>query len=186
MILALFALLIVIPCAAQTNAKPLYLDPSQPIDTRVDDLIKRMTLEQKAQQLVNQARAIPDLQVPAYDWWSEALHGVANAGTATVFPEPVGLAATFDDPLIHEMAIVIGTEARAKHNQAIRAGRRDIMEGLDFWSPNINIFRDPRWGRGQETYGEDPFLTGKMGVAFVTGLQGDDPKYFRVISTPKH
>ena len=145
-----------------------------------------MTLEEKASQLVNQARAIPDLQVPAYDWWSEALHGVANAGTATVFPEPIGLAATFDDPLIHEMAIVIGTEARAKHDQAVRAGRRDIMEGLDFWSPNINIFRDPRWGRGQETYGEDPFLTGRMGVAFVTGMQGDDPKYFRVISTPKH
>src|SRR6201993_33676 len=186
MVLAFFALLIVVPGAAQNNAKPLYLDPSQPIDTRVDDLIKRMTLEQKAQQLVNQARAIPDLQVPAYDWWSEALHGVANAGTATVFPEPVGLAATFDDSLIHEMAIVIGTEARAKHNQAVRAGRRDIMEGLDFWSPNINIFRDPRWGRGQETYGEDPFLTGRMGVAFVTGLQGDDAKYFRVISTPKH
>jgi beta-glucosidase len=185
-VLAFFALLLVIPCTAQNNVKPLYLDPSQPIDTRVDDLIKRMTLEQKAQQLVNQARAIPDLQVPAYDWWSEALHGVANAGTATVFPEPVGLAATFDDPLIHEMAVVIGTEARAKHNQAVRAGRRDIMEGLDFWSPNINIFRDPRWGRGQETYGEDPFLTGRMGVAFVSGLQGDDPKYFRVISTPKH
>jgi beta-glucosidase len=145
-----------------------------------------MTLEEKASQLVNQARAIPRLQVPAYDWWSEALHGVARAGKATVFPEPIGLAATFDDPLIHEMAIVIGTEARAKHNQAVRAGRRDIMEGLDFWSPNINIFRDPRWGRGQETYGEDPFLTGRMGVAFVTGLQGDDPKYFRVISTPKH
>jgi beta-glucosidase len=145
-----------------------------------------MTLEEKASQLVNQARAIPRLQIPAYDWWSEALHGVANAGSATVFPEPIGLAATFDDPLIHQMAIVIGTEARAKHNQAVRAGRRDIMEGLDFWSPNINIFRDPRWGRGQETYGEDPFLTGRMGVAFVTGLQGDDPKYFRVISTPKH
>jgi beta-glucosidase len=126
------------------------------------------------------------LQVPAYDWWSEALHGVARAGTATVFPEPIGLAATFDVPLIHDMAEVIGTEARAKHNQAVRAGRRDIMEGLDFWSPNINIFRDPRWGRGQETYGEDPFLTGRMGVAFVTGLQGDDPKYFRVIATPKH
>jgi len=153
---------------------------------RVDDLIKQMTLEEKAEQLVNQARAIPRLQVPAYDWWSEALHGVANAGTATVFPEPIGLAATFDDPLIHEMAIVIGTEGRAKHNQAVRAGHSNVMEGLDFWSPNINIFRDPRWGRGQETYGEDPFLTGRMGVAFVTGLQGDDPKYFRVISTPKH
>jgi beta-glucosidase len=172
--------------AAQTTSNAVYLDPSQPINVRVDDLISRMTLEEKATQLVNQARAIPRLQVPAYDWWSEALHGVANAGTATVFPEPIGLAATFDPPLIHEMAVVIGTEARAKHNQAVRAGRRDIMEGLDFWSPNINIFRDPRWGRGQETYGEDPFLTGRMGVAFVTGLQGDDPKYFRVISTPKH
>jgi beta-glucosidase len=172
--------------AAQTPASTVYLDPSQPINVRVDDLIKQMTLEEKAEQLVNQARAIPRLQVPAYDWWSEALHGVANAGTATVFPEPIGLAATFDDPLIHEMAIVIGTEGRAKHNQAVRAGHSNVMEGLDFWSPNINIFRDPRWGRGQETYGEDPFLTGRMGVAFVTGLQGDDPKYFRVISTPKH
>jgi beta-glucosidase len=168
------------------TSSPIYLDPSQPINVRVDDLVSKMTLEEKASQLVNQARAIPRLQVPEYDWWSEALHGVANAGTATVFPEPVGLAATFDAPLIHEMAVAIGTEARAKHNQAVRAGRRDIMEGLDFWSPNINIFRDPRWGRGQETYGEDPFLTGRMGVAFVTGMQGDDPKYYRVISTPKH
>lgn len=181
---AVIFLFVVAGCVAQS--KPLYLDPSQPIEARVDDLIKRMTLEQKATQLVNQARAIPELQVPGYDWWSEALHGVANAGTATVFPEPVGLAATFDDALIHEMAVVIGTEARAKHDLAVKAGRRDIMEGLDFWSPNINIFRDPRWGRGQETYGEDPFLTGRMGVAFVTGLQGNDPKYYRVIATPKH
>ncbi len=172
-------------CVGQ-SAVPVYLDPSQPVEVRVNDLIGRMTLEEKASQLVNQARAIPRLQIPAYDWWSEALHGVANAGTATVFPEPIGLAATFDDTLIHEMAVVIGTEARAKHNQAVRAGRRDIMEGLDFWSPNVNIFRDPRWGRGQETYGEDPFLTGRMAVAFVSGMQGDDPKYFRVISTPKH
>ena len=183
--IAIILSIVIANAAAQTKSA-LYLDPSQPIDQRVDDLIKRMTLEQKASQLVNQARAIPELQIPAYDWWSEALHGVANAGTATVFPEPIGLAATFDDGLIHNMAIVIGTEARAKHEQAVKAGRRDIMEGLDSWSPNINIFRDPRWGRGQETYGEDPFLTGRMGVAFVTGLQGDDPKYFRVISTPKH
>jgi len=132
------------------------------------------------------APAIPHLGIPAYDWWSEALHGVARAGTATVFPEPIGLAATFDDSLIHDMAVVVGTEARAKHDQAVKAGRRDIYEGLDFWSPNINIFRDPRWGRGQETYGEDPFLTGRMGVAFITGMQGDDPKYFRVIATAKH
>lgn len=182
----LFLLLTTVGSLGQTTSNPVYLDPSKPIDERVNDLIGRMTLEEKASQLVNQARAIPRLEVPAYDWWSEALHGVANAGIATVFPEPIGLAATFDDPLIHQMAIVIGTEARAKHNQAVRAGRRDIMEGLDFWSPNINIFRDPRWGRGQETYGEDPLLTGRMGVAFVTGMQGDDPKYFRVISTPKH
>ena len=186
-ILQLAALLncMLLRCAAQTGS-PVYLDPSQPINVRVDDLVGRMTLEEKASQLVNQARAIPRLQVPAYDWWSEALHGVARAGTATVFPEPIGLAATFDDALIHEMAVVIGTEARAKHDQAVKAGRRDIYEGLDFWSPNINIFRDPRWGRGQETYGEDPFLTARMGVAFITGLQGDDPKYFHVIATAKH
>ena len=172
--------------SAQSASALPYLDPSKPVEERVNDLISRMTLEEKASQLVNQARAIPRLQVPAYDWWSEALHGVARAGTATVFPEPIGLAATFDPALIHEMAVVVGTEARAKHNQAVRAGRRDIYEGLDFWSPNINIFRDPRWGRGQETYGEDPFLTGRMGVAFITGMQGDDPKYFRVIATAKH
>ena len=171
--------------AKQPSSAP-YLDPSKPIAVRVNDLISRMTLQEKASQLVNQSRAIPRLKVPAYDWWSEALHGVARAGTATVFPEPIGLAATFDSPLIHEMAVAIGTEARAKHNEAVRAGRRDIYEGLDFWSPNINIFRDPRWGRGQETYGEDPYLTSRMGVAFITGMQGDDTKYYRVIATPKH
>jgi beta-glucosidase len=185
-ILATALIFVTISSSTAQSSTAIYLDPSQPTEARVNDLISRMTLEEKASQLVNQARAIPRLEVPNYDWWSEALHGVANAGIATVFPEPIGLAATFDDPLIHQMAIVIGTEGRAKHNQAVHAGRRDIMEGLDFWSPNINIFRDPRWGRGQETYGEDPFLTGRMGVAFVTGLQGDDPKYFRVISTPKH
>src|ERR1043166_4065053 len=177
---------LVVSSLAQVSSRPAYLNPSTPIEVRVDDLIGRMTLEEKASQLVNQARAIPRLQVPAYDWWSEALHGVANAGTATVFPEPIGLAATFDDPLIHQMAIVMGTEARAKHNQAVRAGRRDIMEGLAFWRPNINIFRDPRWGRGQETYGEDPYLTARLGVQFVKGLQGNDPRYFKVIATPKH
>jgi beta-glucosidase len=187
--ICVLAMLATIFCSPQTTsetAAPPYLDASQSAETRVDDLISRMTLEEKASQLVNQARAIPRLQVPAYDWWSEALHGVARAGTATVFPEPIGLAATFDAPLIHDMAVVIGTEARAKHNQALRAGHSDIMEGLDFWSPNVNIFRDPRWGRGQETYGEDPFLTAKMGVAFVTGMQGEDPRYYRVIATPKH
>ena len=136
---------------------------------------------------MNQARAIPRLGVPAYDWWSEALHGVAREGV-TEFPEPVGLGATFDPAAIHQMAIAISTEGRIKHEMAVKAngGESAIFEGLDFWAPNINIFRDPRWGRGQETYGEDPFLTARMGVAFVTGMQGDDPKYYRVISTPKH
>jgi beta-glucosidase len=171
--------------AAQSDAKPAYLDTSLPPEQRAADLVHRMTLEEKATQVVNQARAIPRLNVPAYDWWSESLHGVAVNGT-TEFPEPIGLAATFDAPAIHRMAIAIGTEGRIKHAQDVRAGHSNIFEGLDFWAPNINIFRDPRWGRGQETYGEDPFLTARMGVAFVTGMQGDDPRYYRVISTPKH
>ncbi|HEY2970878.1 MAG TPA: glycoside hydrolase family 3 C-terminal domain-containing protein [Pyrinomonadaceae bacterium] len=165
-------------------ANPEYLNPGAPIDRRIDDLVSRMTLEEKASQVVNVAAAIPRLKVPAYNWWSEALHGVVS-GTATVFPEPIGLAATFDTPLIKNMAIAIGTEARAKHHELVRRGIFDDV-GLDFWSPNLNIFRDPRWGRGQETYGEDPFLTSQMGVAYVTGMQGDDPKYRRVVATPKH
>jgi beta-glucosidase len=167
------------------EAEAAYLNPALPTAQRVDDLISRMTLEEKASQLVNQARAIPRLKVPAYDWWSESLHGVAVNGT-TEFPEPVGLASTFDAPTIHTMAVAISTEARIKHAQDVRAGHSDIFEGLDFWAPNINIFRDPRWGRGQETYGEDPFLTARLGVAFVTGMQGEDPRYYRTISTPKH
>jgi len=170
---------------AQDAGKPTYLNPSLPAGQRAADLVHRMTLEEKASELVNQARAIPRLNVPAYDWWSEALHGVAVDGT-TEFPEPIGLAATFDVPAIHEMAVAISIEGRIKHAQDVRAGHSNIFEGLDFWSPNINIFRDPRWGRGQETYGEDPFLTARMGVAFVTGMQGDDPHYYRTISTPKH
>ena len=169
---------------AGSAAEPPYLDPSLPLEQRVDDLVSRMTLEEKVSQVVHKAAAIPRLKVPEYNWWTEALHGVA-AGTATVFPEPIGLGATFDAPLVHEMATVISTEARAKHHEAVRQGDFTGV-GLDFWAPNINIFRDPRWGRGQETYGEDPFLTGRMGVAFVTGMQGDDPKYLKVISTPKH
>jgi beta-glucosidase len=174
-------------CAAlaQDAQKPAYLDPSLPAEQRAADLVKRMTLEEKASQLVNQARAIPRLNVPAYDWWSEALHGVMVNGT-TEFPEPIGLAATFDTNAIHEMAVAISIEGRIKHAQDARAGHSNIFEGLDFWAPNINIFRDPRSGRGQETYGEDPFLTARMGVAYVTGMQGTDPHYYRVISTPKH
>ncbi|HEV2206807.1 MAG TPA: glycoside hydrolase family 3 C-terminal domain-containing protein, partial [Candidatus Acidoferrales bacterium] len=162
-----------------------YMNPKLPAEERAADLVHRMTLEEKASQLVNQARAIPRLGVPAYDWWSEALHGVLVNGT-TEFPEPVGLASTFDAPRIHEMAIDIGTEARVVYARDQRDGNSVIFHGLDFWAPNVNIFRDPRWGRGQETYGEDPFLSGRMAVAFVTGMQGTDPHYYRVISTPKH
>ncbi len=165
--------------------KPAYLDTSLPPQQRAADLVQRMTLEEKASQMVNGARAIPRLNIPAYNWWSEALHGVIDNGV-TEFPEPIGLAATFDEPGIHAMATDIGIEGRIKHVQDVRAGHAGIMGGLDFWAPNLNLFRDPRWGRGQETYGEDPFLIGRMGVAFVTGMQGDDPKYYRVISTPKH
>src|SRR4029453_17089150 len=170
---------------AQNGDKPAYMNPALPAQQRAEDLVRRMTVEEKVTQLVNQSRAIPRLNVPDYDWWSEASHGIATRGT-TEFPNPVGLAATFDTDAIHRMAVVIGTEGRIKHVQGMRDGHSDIFEGLDFWAPNINIFRDPRWGRGQETFGEDPFLTARMGVAFVTGMQGDDPKYYRVISTPKH
>jgi len=170
---------------AEPAAKPAYLDPSLPAEARAADLVRRLTLEEKASQLVNHSRAIPRLNVPAYDWWSEALHGVLAKGT-TAFPEPIGLAATFDPDGIHEMAEAIGMEGRIKHDEAMKKGHSTTFEGLDFWAPNVNIFRDPRWGRGQETYGEDPFLTGRMAVAYVTGLQGSDPHYYRAISTPKH
>src|SRR5512146_588315 len=140
------------------DAKPAYLDPSLPIEKRVDDLVSRMTPEEKASQLTHKAKAIPRVQVPAYNWWSEALHGVITDGV-TVFPEPIGLAATFNAPLIKEMGAAIGTEGRAKYQALVRRGVYQEL-GLDYWSPNLNIFRDPRWGRGQETYGEDPYLTG--------------------------
>ena len=178
-------LVVLFTCRSQAEPLPAYLNTALPAQQRAQDLVHRMTVQEKVTQLVNQSRAIPRLNVPAYDWWSEALHGVATNGT-TEFPEPIALAAAFDTEAIHRMAVVIGTEGRIKHAQAVRDGHSDIFEGLDFWAPNINIFRDPRWGRGQETYGEDPFLTARLGVAFVTGLQGDDSKYYRVISTPKH
>jgi beta-glucosidase len=170
---------------AKVAAAPAYLNPAVPAETRAADLVHRMAIEEKASQLVNHSRAIPRLGVPAYDWWSEALHGVAAKGT-TEFPEPIGLAATFDTAGIRAMAEAIGVEGRIKHDEAVRAGHSSTLEGLDFWAPNVNIFRDPRWGRGQETYGEDPFLTGRMAVAYVTGMQGNDPHYYRAISTPKH
>ena len=173
------------PAAAQSAANPAYLDTGLTPEQRAADLVHRMTLAEKATQMQNSSAAVPRLNIPAYQWWSEALHGVINDGV-TEYPEPIGLAATFDAPGVHTMAAQIGIEGRIKHVQNVREGHTGIMGGLDFWSPNLNIFRDPRWGRGQETYGEDPFLTGRMGVAYVTGLQGDDPKYYLGIATPKH
>ena len=168
---------------AQSTA---YLDPSLPLEARVQDLLKQMTLEEKASQINNTSPAIPRLQIPAYNWWNEALHGVARAGLATSFPQPIGLAATFNDAAIYKMGVMISDEARAKYNQFQREGKHGLYEGLTFYSPNINIFRDPRWGRGHETFGEDPYLTGTMGVAFVKAMQGDDPHYFKTICTAKH
>ena len=172
---------------AQTNnSVTKYKNPRLPIKERVNDLVSRLTLEEKVSQMMDVAPAIPRLGIPAYNWWNEALHGVARAGVATVFPQAIGLAATFDTDLMFRVADVISTEARAKNNEFVNRGDRGRYKGLTMWSPNINIFRDPRWGRGQETYGEDPYLTARMGVQFVKGLQGSHAKYFKVISTPKH
>lgn len=166
---------------------PGYQDTSKPAEARAADLVSRMTLEEKTAQLINDAPAIPRLNVREYNWWNEGLHGVAAAGYAIVFPQAVGLAATWDEPLIHRVADTISVEFRAKYlKERHRFGGSDWFGGLTVWSPNINIFRDPRWGRGQETYGEDPYLTARMGVAFVKGLQGDDPVYYRTVATPKH
>jgi len=167
--------------AAQT-----YKDPSQPLEKRVEDLLSRMTLEEKASQLLSASPAIDRLGVPAYDWWNECLHGVARAGRATVFPETIGVAATWDSNLVLRMATAISDEARAKHHEFVRRGKRGIYQGLTFWTPNINLFRDPRWGRGMETYGEDPYLTSRMAVQFIRGLEGDDPKYLKTVATAKH
>jgi beta-glucosidase len=170
---------------AQGSENLPYLNAHLSPEQRATDLVHRMTLAEKASEMQNNSAVVPRLKVPAYQWWSEALHGVINEGV-TECPEPIGLAATFDTPGIHIMAAQIGIEGRLKHVQNAREGHTGIMGGLDFWSPNLNIFRDPRWGRGQETYGEDPFLTGRMGVAYVAGLQGNDPKYYLAIATPKH
>ncbi len=172
--------------AAQPAGNAPYLNPDLPAARRAADIVSRMTLEEKVLQMQNSAPAIPRLGIPAYDWWNEALHGVARAGQATVFPQAIGIAATWDTDLMHRIADAISTEARAKYNEAIRNNDHSRYHGLTFWSPNINIFRDPRWGRGQETYGEDPFLTGRLAVAFIKGMQGEDPHYFKVIATAKH
>ena len=184
-------LAVVIACAPvhsqeQAPASAAYLNPALPVEQRVNDLISRMTLAEKVSQLRDHAAAIPRLSVPPYVWWNEAAHGVMGAGHATVFPQVIALGATWDTRLLEEIGDAVSTEGRAKYHQAIREGIHDWFYGLTFWAPNINIFRDPRWGRGQETYGEDPFLTGRMAVAFVTGMQGDDRKYLKVVATPKH
>ena len=169
------------------QSSPAYLDPTLPFADRVNDLIGRMNLPEKVSQMLNECPAIPRLGLPAYNYWSEGLHGVVGNGRATVFPQAIGLAATWDTALMYQVATAISDEGRAKYHAALqRQGYTSMLQGLTFWSPNINIFRDPRWGRGQETYGEDPYLTGELGAAFVRGMQGDDPKYLKTAACAKH
>jgi beta-glucosidase len=176
--------------AAEAGAEktPLWRDPSQPLQARVRDLVGRMTLEEKARQVCNAAPSIARLGLPAYDYWNECLHGIGRNGIATVFPQAIGMAASFDPVVLHKVADAIATEGRAKNREYTEANHGDSTNytGLSFWAPNINIFRDPRWGRGQETYGEDTFLTGRMAVAYIQGLQGDDPKYVKAMACAKH
>lgn len=183
----LFSLCCCVTMAANAqNNTALFRNAQQPVDARVNDLLHQLTLEEKISLLGYRSKEVQRLGIPAYNWWNEALHGVARAGVATVFPQAIGMAATFNNDLMHEAATVISTEARAKYNLSLAQNRRLQYMGLTFWSPNINIFRDPRWGRGQETYGEDPFLTANMGTAFVKGLQGTDSKYLKTSACAKH
>jgi beta-glucosidase len=183
-----FTFLQLVCCSFFVHAQEnfLFRNSKAPIEARVNDLLKQLTLEEKVSLLGYNSRPVPRLGIPAYNWWNEGLHGVARAGKATVFPQAIGMAATFNDNLLHEVANAISTEARAKYNLSIQQGRHLQYMGLTFWSPNINIFRDPRWGRGQETYGEDPFLTATMGTAFIKGLQGNDPNFLKTSATAKH
>jgi len=176
----------IFPAFCLAQEKPVYKDAGQPLDNRINDLISKLTLEEKVSLLGYQSQAVPRLGIPAYNWWNEALHGVARAGEATIFPQAIGMAATFNDSLLKQVSTVISTEARAKYNLAIAKDHHLQYMGLTFWTPNINIFRDPRWGRGQETYGEDPYLTATMGSAFVKGLQGNDPNHLKASATAKH
>ena len=171
---------------SQTSSNYPFQDASLSTDERVSDLVSRLTIQEKVSQLFNHSASIERFGIPAYNWWNECLHGVAAAGKATVFPQAIGMAASFDENMVFRIATAISNEARAKNNFFRKNNITSIYTGLNFWSPNINIFRDPRWGRGQETYGEDPFLTSRMGVNFVKGLQGDNPKYFKTIATAKH
>lgn len=181
-----FLILFVIPFWGNAQVRFQYQNTNLSTQERVESLLSVMTLQEKIAQMQYDAPAIERLGIPKYNWWNESLHGVARAGYATVFPQSISIAASWDANLIHQVATVISDEARAKHNEFVRRGLRGIYQGLTFWSPNINIFRDPRWGRGHETYGEDPYLTGQLGVQFVKGLQGDDPKYLKVVATAKH
>ncbi|OIV40498.1 beta-glucosidase [Flavobacterium johnsoniae] len=176
--------LLAINTFAQEN--PAFKNPNLPIEQRVDDLVSRMTIDEKISQLMDSSPAIERLGIPEYNWWNESLHGVARAGYATVFPQSISIASSWDRQLIYDVANVISDEARAKHHEYLRRGQHGMYQGLTFWSPNINIFRDPRWGRGHETYGEDPYLTSQLGLKYVKGLQGTDPKYLKVIATAKH
>ena len=164
----------------------LFRDFQAPLEDRIEDLLGRLTMEEKAGLMKHEADGVPRLGIPEYNWWNEALHGVARASRATVFPQAIGMAATFDDDLMEKVASAIAEEGRAIHHEAARKGQRGQHFGLTYWSPNVNIFRDPRWGRGQETYGEDPILTARMGTAFVKGLQGDHPKYLKAAACAKH
>jgi beta-glucosidase len=169
-----------------THQKPIYLDPSRSIEERVDNLVGRMTVEEKVSQMGSVAPAIERLGIPQYNWWNEGLHGLARAGIATVFPQAIGMASTWNTDLMYRLATVISDECRAKHHEAVRQSVRALYTGLTLWCPNVNIFRDPRWGRGQETYGEDPYLTSRLAVQYIKGLQGDDPRYLKTVATPKH
>lgn len=184
--LRLLIVLLMLGSGVYAQQVPVFRNAHEPQEKRVADLLNRLTLEEKISLLGYKSNAIPRLNIPAYNWWNEALHGVARAGLATVFPQAIGMAATFNDSLVQEVATAISTEARAKYNLSTAAGRHIQYMGLTFWSPNVNIFRDPRWGRGQETYGEDPFLTGAMGTAFVKGLQGNDPRHLKTAAAAKH
>lgn len=185
LLLVTIAFVLINACNPYADLPP-YQNPQLNFDERVNDLVSRMTLEEKVSQMTNGAAAIERLDIPEYNWWNECLHGVARMGKATVFPQAIGLAATFDQDHMLNVATAISDEARAKYHRFQSQGKRGIYQGLTFWTPNINIFRDPRWGRGMETYGEDPYLTGKMGVAFVKGLQGNDQKYLKTVATSKH
>ena len=182
----LLLVFIVILGMSNMNSQPKYLNPDIDLESRVDDLIKRLSLEEKVDQMLMSTSGIPRLDIPPYDYWNEALHGVGRSGKATIFPQAIGLAATFNNNLIYRVSSAISDEARAMYNVSQAAGNYKRYSGLTFWTPNVNIFRDPRWGRGQETYGEDPYLTGSLGVAFVKGLQGDDPRYLKTAACAKH